>query len=1009
MDTSFPARHVLIWKDSSNAASADIHEAAVPEDQASSFISPVSNESQRKTTNGIGSKKLPSPVNGHASFTNSISRPQTLPHMPHVPHRKGTEDVMPASQNAILAAQTTFKNPKDSKTSTPPSPVRKSSWISNISSKFSSSNTTAPTTPTSAPNVPHSNSISSAKQVQAPATPGPIPVKDSRKAESPSTQAAHSPKSGSTSFIHNALRRLSSSSGVSTLGKASTTGGVCPRQVLNKDPYRERCEIDDLRSTKLRRVAFCVDVEIAGPARYVEEERAESPSPPARRPSLTQIEQQIEAKKKKDKKWKEKGEAEALKNPTRVLEEKQRDAIIKATGENLEDSHKELGDSLENELKTLEAKEPSRKKEKRRRSEEERKERKERKKQQAVANGTVPVELSRSSSSTEVSSLGSNPPAKPQDRPTTDPLRIYRRCCQLRESAAQKRIVEQLSSPSAYDLTSPGLVGSLDLTGFVMLLIDLITLGDFLAVVPLKRLILEDCGLTDEAVRVVLAGLLSAKTTEQTRHNRHLAKNSTTISRDSLEQRGVIEKLSLKNNPRITRDGWKHISLFIYMSRSLKAIDLSMIPFPYDEGPVTSSEGAEGKLLSDMIATFSKAVGSRLGGPRLEELVMGDCKLNTEVIEAIIEAIVRCGCTRLGLANNDITEDGLKSITKYLSTGKCEGLDLGGNDLSNDLTSLCNTFGKDNALYALSLANCNLSPASIRPFLHALLTLPNFRFVDLSHNHNLFTAQPSALHLLRKHLPQMLHLKRLHLADVDMSSEDAIALAEVLPEVPNLAHLNILKNPKLKRLASAESEEEQEEACALYASLMATVRVSKTIVNVDIEVPTQNSSEIVKALAKQVVAYSLRNMERNPELATSGALGETSEESNIVVPDILYHLVGHVDGSTENHDDDPPAPDADYIVGGTGVVKALGVCLTNLTADSRRVSRDITTGGIGTVTPDAAFKTPDASKGKAKDVSKNLLDSARKIRARLQPALAREVQNGNEIAFSKSDAHDQRD
>ena len=909
---------------------------------------------------------------------------------------------MPASQNVIPATQNAPKSIKDSKTPSAHSPARKSSWISNISSKFSSSNAALAATPVGSPHVQRSNSFSSVSQVQAPTTPSPAPIKDSKKVDSTSTQASHSPKSGSTSFIHNALRRLSSSSGVSTLGKASGTGGICPRQVLNKDPYRERCKIDDLQSTKLRRVAFCVDVEIAAPAKYAEEEEVESPSLPTRRPSLTQIEQQIEAKKKKDKKLKDKGEAEALKNPSRVLEEKQKDGIIKATAEKLDDSNKELEDTVENGTKPVEAKETSRKKEKKKRSEEERKERKERKRQQAVANGTVPIELSRSSSSAEVSSMGSNLPSKAQDRPTTDPLRIYRRCCQLRESMIQKRVAEQLSSPTAYDLTSPGLVGSLDLTGFKMSLVDLTTLGDFLAVVPVRRLILEDCGLTDEAVRVVLAGLLSAKTAEQMRHNRHLTKNSSPSSRESLEQRGIIEKLSLKNNPRITRNGWKHISLFIHMSRSLKAIDLSMIPFPHDELLSTSPGAGERKPPSDIVATFSRAVGSRLGGSRLEELVMGECNLTTEDIEAIVDAIMQCSCTRLGLANNNLTKNGLYSVIKYVSTGKCEGLDLGGNDLSNNLTLLCDTFGKENALYALSLADCNLSPLLIRPLLNALLLLPNFRFIDLSHNRDLFTTQPSALHLLRKHLPHMLHLKRLHLADVDMSPEDAIALAEVLPEMPNLAHWNILRNPKLKKLASAETEEEQEEACALYASLMAAVRVSKTIVNIDIEVPTQDSSEIVKALAKQVVAYSLRNMERNPELSSTAALGEADGESNIVVPDVLYHLVGHVDGSTENHDDDPPAPDADYIVGGTGVVKALGVCLTNLTADSRRISRDITPGNSGAATPDVAPYPPDASKGKAKNMSKNLLESARKIRARLQPALAREVQNGNEIAFSKS-------
>ena len=62
------------------------------------------------------------------------------------------------------------------------------------------------------------------------------------------------------------------------------------------------------------------------------------------------------------------------------------------------------------------------------------------------------------------------------------------------------------------------------------------------------------------------------------------------------------------------------------------------------------------------------------------------------------------------------------------------------------------------------------------------------------------------------------------------------------------------------KLASASDEASQEEACALYASCMAAVRVSDSIVCIDIDVPTHDSGEMVQALAKQVVAYSLRNM-----------------------------------------------------------------------------------------------------------------------------------------------------
>ncbi len=252
-----------------------------------------------------------------------------------------------------------------------------------------------------------------------------------------------------------------------------------------------------------------------------------------------------------------------------------------------------------------------------------------------------------------------------------------------------------------------------------------------------------------------------------------------------------------------------------------------------------------------------------------------------------------------------------------------------------------------------------------------------------------------------RYLPRLKMLKRIHLNDVSMTAEQAVALAEILPESPSLAHVSLMENPELSALANASDEKQQEEACALYASLMAAVRVSKTLVCIDIDVPVAESSEVVKALAKQVVAYCLRNMERGPVAEIAEAAASVSDpqggEKEVAVPDVLLHLVGHVEGFHEDHDDDEPAPDDDYVIGGTGVVKALGICLRNKMNDSRRPSTDRLNSG-----DTSGANTPNPVSGsKAKDMSKNLLGSARKIRARLQPALVKEAQSGDRNAYSK--------
>ena len=806
------------------------------------------------------------------------------------------------------------------------------------------------------------------------------------------------------------------------------TGGICARKTMNIDPYRERCAVPELDQNKLRRVAFCVDVEIAGSAQYVDDVQ----EPPAlamdSEPSLTKLEKELAAKKQKSREQKlQRSEGEALKRPSAVAEEKETNGVIKATGEVVDanktpdiKSHTYKDDEThEPEPEPAPVKEPSKKKEKKKRSEGERKERKEKKQQEALANGTIPAEIKNDGS--EDSANGAGTPPKGQDRPTTDPLRIYRRCCQLRETPILKRIAEQISSPSACQVTTPGVLSILDLSGYWMQLPDVVTLGDYLAVVPVKKLILDNCGLGDEAVRVLLAGLLAAKTPEQARYNKKLVKKSATPEKETTERLGVVEKVSLKNNPKIGKEGWRHIACFIYMSRSLKAIDLSMIPFPEytarrssvksqhshhshhshtpDTTPATPPQ-------VDMPSIIQEAIAGRLAGNHLEELVMAECGLTTDCIGQIVDGVIKCGATRLGLASNDLSRVGLEHVVRFLQSGRCEGLDIGGNDIHEHMSILSGALNHRNTLWALSLADCQLTPTCLEKLLPVLSQLPNVRFIDLSHNRNLFSTKPSALRLIRKYLPLFPMLKRIHLMDVAMTPEHVIALAETLPECRALCHLNILENHLLAPLASAKSEAAQEEACAMYASLMAAVRVSETIICIDVDVPTEDAGEIVKALAKQVVAYSLHNLERLPlenVLQDSAILNMTEPhggQKELTVPDVLIGLVGHMDGMPDNHDHDPPAPDDDYIVGGTGVVKALDICL-NRAEWSRKDSRDLSAPQSGAGTP-KVIQDGELSKGKAKDMSKNLLESARKIRARLQPALIKEAKAGNDLSYSRS-------
>jgi hypothetical protein len=852
---------------------------------------------------------------------------------------------------------------------TPPdqkSNLRRNSWISSISSKFSSQNPPAQTTNAQAQGSPAAtNAASGAAQSANGALNG---------IQAASTGGQHGlepyvPQQPKASFLSSALRRLSSGTQVGTSGRVYPNGGVCPRKVMNIDPNRNRCLLPELNESKLRKVAFCVDVEIAGGPKYRDEDDAEE-----------------RKKKRKEKKLKERGEGEALKHPDAVAEEKEKEGLVSVALESVgsESEPNPEGTVLEDDKKEF-----NNKKEKKKRSEAERKERKEKKRRKAEENGTIPIEFTRESDQASIESVPATTGV------TVDPLRIYRRCCQLRESPILKRISDQLASPSACSLAHPGVVTCLDLTGSRLQLADVMTLSDWLAIVPVRKLFLEDADLNDEKVRVILAGLLAAKLPEGSRRraSSHVKEASNPVT--EIQQGNAIKKLVLKNNPKVTSEGWKHIALFIYMCKSIVAIDVSMIPFPQHRSQISSPSFAPQGTTSteetrsrDVAEIMSKAIAERLGGSELQELVMGECSLTASSIRKIIDGCVISGVQRLGLATNDLDSEGLEHALHYIRSGVCKGIDLGGNDLREWIPKLCEGLGKDNPTWALCLQDTGLTPESLKILFPALVAMPNLRFLDLSHNKGLFSHN-SSLCLIRKYMPMLKEFKRLHLMGVDLKPADAIAIAEILPDCQHIAHINILENPEITRVATTTDEETQEEAAALYASLTLAAKISTSLICVDVDVPAPEMGEVVRALAKQVVAYCLRNIESLNEVPELNAAPKQVE-----LPHILRDIVGHDDTYCPDSDSNALAPDDAYIVGGTGIAKALSYCLSHKATDLGRASLP----GSGANTPRSRVQDLEEP-SKARAMSKNLLETARNTHARLQPALIREARKGNDLGY----------
>ena len=98
-----------------------------------------------------------------------------------------------------------------------------------------------------------------------------------------------------------------------------------------------------------------------------------------------------------------------------------------------------------------------------------------------------------------------------------------------------------------------------------------------------------------------------------------------------------------KNNAKIGRDGWRYISTFIAMCRSLKSMDLSKVPFPQPLAEAAPPSHTPNHLTrtsttssnSEVSCVLSKAIGERLAGREFELLNIAECGFPGESLAAL--------------------------------------------------------------------------------------------------------------------------------------------------------------------------------------------------------------------------------------------------------------------------------------------------------------------------------------------------------------------------------------
>lgn len=442
---------------------------------------------------------------------------------------------------------------------------------------------------------------------------------------------------------------------------------------MNKDSRRDRSGIPELDGNRLRKVSFCVDVEVA-PCHEDVQERKDA-------------RKRRREEREKMRRLKEDGTPETAGSGTET-----------PGGVANTDGAGAVEDGAEKKAEGVEKKEdgPSEKKEGAEDSQDRLK--------SSSAPSTATDPAGSTASPAPTSSTTSTDKPKPRKRvhpkATTNPLKIYTQCCQLRETSIVTVIKESLLHQRL-----PATLPILDLTSLRLPLHDLVTLADFLALVPIRKLVLENCDIDDHILRMLLSGLGAVK--KITQEEPELDPDDT----GPRKQRGAVERLSIKGNKRITKEGWRMLSTFVHMNRSLRALDCSGILMPRGMKvtpnipltpytpmtpttpasavsikslgtPTTPQSPMVNKTMDDPATLLSKALSDRLCGYGLEELVLAGCGLDTQQLSTILEGVTKGGTRRLGLGQNPINDDGLAIIGAWLKTGACEALDLSGVDVS---------------------------------------------------------------------------------------------------------------------------------------------------------------------------------------------------------------------------------------------------------------------------------------------------------------------------------------
>ncbi|KAF9275070.1 hypothetical protein BGZ68_000134 [Mortierella alpina] len=414
-------------------------------------------------------------------------------------------------------------------------------------------------------------------------------------------------------------------------------------------------------------------------------------------------------------------------------------------------------------------------------------------------------------------------------------MHYYLVACNNREEFPVDRLVADMRAASSRPANP--LLTTIDLSGEQLPRKTLDPISDVLTLeFGLKHLILDNCGLEDDTLKMLLYSLLLTDT---------------------------LTVLSVQDNKKIKSTGFKYISVFVKKTKSLKSLNVSGIPMD--------------KKSVEFLA-HALRVG-RLGfGSRLEELRMDQCGMRGNLLEIMAPAIRESNLRHVSMRSNRIgasggvwlgvlmrdyddqpnkaipnnnEEQGFKRVFPGVAnpellkrTRGVEVLDVSDNDLRQGADFVAQTLRRNMSLKCLVLANNNLDPARLAVLADALKLNIGLQALDLSNNR---VGGPviTGINALTQKLSFNKTLTKLSLSNTGLQSEGAIALAEFLPETRTLTQLDLTGN-ELVDIAGV-------------MALSVSIRMNKSLTCLDMNVPP-NDAEFAR-LSRDILRACIRNME----------------------------------------------------------------------------------------------------------------------------------------------------